>query len=515
MLNTGVLLKKPYESDYNAYRRFLIANIHYGPLRLSAEIKTLFDELIEYQIVKDARKRSWPEGLPQDYPWLCEFDNHINRQCIEISDSNRGPIGPAVFSERAIRVSILQRYLLFEMSAESEELITKSKAVFKQCPECARIGYHTGLFDLTWISTCPVHHVRLEERCPDCKRQWPTRGSLDREDCLTCGARIPFSLLLERGAFDQDRYPGDLEVLWRAIQDPNATHYRGKLVPLMRTKSDTVSYRHTILFNQDEYPGYLSLLDGSYKAAFERMQIPLDAFDTFTFSEALGDERALSFATLDKREHVLQNERALVGNEIIENIAQWYGKSYIIEDVKACPIGAHRNLEDIFLTALAIWHGLTFMPFPYKGIGERIVPHFPFETFYRFPFNLSPPTPPQFFVALTGLETNGKFPTSGQLLPESISRLIYYADLWNMFIVILKYIDALKFYGKKYDFYFEVFDAAEKTVGSHEAIYCPIGFFSAGNGEIAMAIPSSYLHGQLTHLELLTCKPVQVKSNRS
>lgn len=38
----------------------------------------------------------------------------------------------------------------------------------RYCLPCIRLGYHTTLHQLPWISTCPWHGVRLRESCPRC-----------------------------------------------------------------------------------------------------------------------------------------------------------------------------------------------------------------------------------------------------------------------------------------------------------------------------------------------------------
>jgi len=38
------------------------------------------------------------------------------------------------------------------------------------CPECVTKGYHTQLFQCTYIQKCPIHHVNLSDTCPNCNR---------------------------------------------------------------------------------------------------------------------------------------------------------------------------------------------------------------------------------------------------------------------------------------------------------------------------------------------------------
>lgn len=38
----------------------------------------------------------------------------------------------------------------------------------KYCPVCMTQAYHSAFFQLIWVKTCPIHGVKLEERCPIC-----------------------------------------------------------------------------------------------------------------------------------------------------------------------------------------------------------------------------------------------------------------------------------------------------------------------------------------------------------
>lgn len=48
--------------------------------------------------------------------------------------------------------------------------LDRMAAPVRQCPECARHGYHTAVFQLPSIQDCPWHGRRLIELCPNCRR---------------------------------------------------------------------------------------------------------------------------------------------------------------------------------------------------------------------------------------------------------------------------------------------------------------------------------------------------------
>lgn len=59
----------------------------------------------------------------------------------------------------------------------------------RYCPHClADSPHHRAIWDLGLLSSCPVHHCVLDERCPDCARRLPwERGPIHR---CRCGADL-------------------------------------------------------------------------------------------------------------------------------------------------------------------------------------------------------------------------------------------------------------------------------------------------------------------------------------
>lgn len=38
----------------------------------------------------------------------------------------------------------------------------------KYCPKCLEAAYHSAFFQLIWVKICPIHGVKLEDKCPNC-----------------------------------------------------------------------------------------------------------------------------------------------------------------------------------------------------------------------------------------------------------------------------------------------------------------------------------------------------------
>lgn len=56
-----------------------------------------------------------------------------------------------------------------------QELGGVSSGVLRYCPRCLELGYHTPLFQLLWVTECPVHGVSLASHCPRCACPIPYR----------------------------------------------------------------------------------------------------------------------------------------------------------------------------------------------------------------------------------------------------------------------------------------------------------------------------------------------------
>lgn len=146
MINTGLLLRRPFESSYNGFRRFLIANDAQSYSRLRANLI----------------RRVAPA---HPAPSMDEMRAHWEQQYC---------------AEYHIR-HIAERPGLHE----------------RNCPECARIGYHSYLYEYPWFMVCPIHNQALISRCPDCNQPWPVPSQLIYRSCRRCGVHWGLDYLAE------------------------------------------------------------------------------------------------------------------------------------------------------------------------------------------------------------------------------------------------------------------------------------------------------------------------------
>jgi hypothetical protein len=68
---------------------------------------------------------------------------------------------------------------------------------FRYCLGCIRVGYHSMLHQMQWISACPWHGIRLRTGCPRCDGPIAVSGDAGRK-LLSCGCG--FDLLDESAA---------------------------------------------------------------------------------------------------------------------------------------------------------------------------------------------------------------------------------------------------------------------------------------------------------------------------
>jgi len=131
-VNVGHWLTKPYESDYNMWRRLILVNPGTPTLALRQNLS---------RRLPDIRSRS----------------------------------------EKVRALQLPNRYLSgFHRRGNNLE-------ISRQCPKCAQILYHCDLYELPWITRCPIHNIELVTRCPVCSKPWPVVDEINHRDCQCCG----------------------------------------------------------------------------------------------------------------------------------------------------------------------------------------------------------------------------------------------------------------------------------------------------------------------------------------
>lgn len=127
--NLGLRYAQPYESGYSIIRRFLIANPSYSYGALNCQLS--------------ASKIGFN------------------------------------FLDRIIRLHANKYNLSFADRTNTN--------IVSQCPECARSYFHSSIFNISWVRTCPIHKVPLTFNCPNCDKPWPDIKDIGKRNCEGCG----------------------------------------------------------------------------------------------------------------------------------------------------------------------------------------------------------------------------------------------------------------------------------------------------------------------------------------
>lgn len=152
MINTGLIMRRPYESEYAAFRRFLVANRFENRTSLKAELEPYGDGMADTPgkpwLAPRARKFEMEFCKAKGIPWQ----------------------NPAPINERE---------------------------ALRNCPTCAAQCYHSALYQYQWVKTCPLHQQDIVTSCPSCKKPWPQPSELLKRDCPDCSANVPMGRLSE------------------------------------------------------------------------------------------------------------------------------------------------------------------------------------------------------------------------------------------------------------------------------------------------------------------------------
>lgn len=95
----------------------------------------------------------------------------------------------------------------------------------KNCPTCALHCYHSTVFNLPWVTRCPIHGEALTTHCPQCLHPWSTERIKQGVRCDYCG--IPdnmarcFASTVEsdEGYAVLHAFANSLETLCRHLED--------------------------------------------------------------------------------------------------------------------------------------------------------------------------------------------------------------------------------------------------------------------------------------------------------
>jgi len=109
---------------------------------------------------------------------------------------------PLTDNAKGLRAVRQLQALLCEQDSTTDLRLAGRHYFRRNCPECARAGYHCVYFDYPWLQRCPVHKKALVRHCPDCGKLWPSAIDVHSRQCDCCGIRKPIEKLMEHGSFE-------------------------------------------------------------------------------------------------------------------------------------------------------------------------------------------------------------------------------------------------------------------------------------------------------------------------
>lgn len=188
-LNTGHFFYRPFESPYSMWRRFASANRYLNRTKLLEALDISDESDIENAIIN----LNYPIGMKPGYLY------------------------------------ILQEVTQIPMS---------------QCPECCASGYHTDLFNLPWVTRCPIHECELTQFCPDCRKKWPDYRTLFSRNCKRCG-RLSLKDMNYTPRLDKSSETYEcFNKLFSFIDfcRPKNSYLQGSLNSVFRSERNTIEY---------------------------------------------------------------------------------------------------------------------------------------------------------------------------------------------------------------------------------------------------------------------------------
>ncbi len=394
MINTGLLLRRPYESDYAAFRRFLVANQFETQAVLKAELEAFGER----------------SAVMPGKPWIALKAREWEKKFCEANA------------------------LPFQLPAPVDH-----RYPLRNCPVCAAQCYHTVLYQYPWAKRCPLHRQEIVTSCPSCKQPWPTPSELRKRECPCCSARLSLSHLSANTAFKEPIDTHFFDAVSQALDRHDLTS--GTILHAQYAGENQYG-KHTSPTPDDlGWPSLIANIEPAAKAAFEAF-----GAEILPISEKIYDIGSMGSKTGPNRSWETRWEQRLsrcFDAALREKLRHRFGP-------KAADGSDSFFFADRYSVAqIVYWCRINWRAIVNEGPRRRR--HLPYvsgcELFMKpdYPMPLSPcfvthvaepiPTNPEFFTLC------------GEILPRQLpSQLqcwLYQCDLWWTFLAMLSYLDAV------------------------------------------------------------------------
>lgn len=474
MLNTGLLLRKPYESDYNAYRRFLIANQHLTASQLSAAILRACRTLTQSEEYRNRKSQNCGSSPCSDF-------DAPNLGRTRVRFQNTLP----TLERRHELAHFLEQYHLHQHSMEDNVICPVSTPTRTNCAECARLCFHSGLYELPWLTACPIHHIPLVTLCPECQLPWPKFGELYGRQCGTCGVHIAFEELLARGAFAKGRYPGDLDWIFQAMHSPLVARLTGELAAVTEY-NDIIPFRRTLRCQSRRFPSLLASLELNFTTLFIKLRLPLEPVYHFRFKQQLATVREIPYRIGTEYPAFARAARSQSRKAVIASIKRAYGNNTISPEIPPKIPISHASIGNSAHVAFQIWDRLVHLPYDYQRTRPETVPG---AVLYQYPYGIPLPRTPVPLPVLRTLSQSLTHSDEVILLPEPIVKSLYQAELWQTFVAIYLFVEAIKKSAERSSSFPDIYALIDERIINHDATGFSVGFFPQEDDWIVMSIP--------------------------
>ncbi|MCL7944674.1 hypothetical protein [Marinobacter sp. ATCH36] len=393
MINTGLMFRLPLESDYSAMRRFVIANRTRNLQELRGELAAL---------VPGKRRGQKATLAERAQAWEYEYCKTYG---IDYVAPNTAPV--------------------------NREL--------RNCPECARIGYHSALYQYPWVQRCPIHDCDVVTVCPICRTPWPPLTNLLTSDCPCCSARG-----FQRGAVEKTdlakRINDKFMPIWRLIG-----RYEKASGLSLRAQDATFNeyYTHrSITPLSPNWPSLITHNSPDKQRLFERFGVCLARVQEKTFQlDPGGDVVGVNWEHLYELQQLVQQQEH---PRLRTQLARRFGPDHKDRATRLM-FSQPVTLADVVHLSWINWHQfVTEGRYP-----TRHLSYIDGCTFFHGPHNdRLRPGAPCFMTHVTKDSASRYLPLSPhyeghyKVVPESLQVWLYTCDLWWTFIAMLYFFDS-------------------------------------------------------------------------
>lgn len=318
------------------------------------------------------------------------------------------------------------------------------KKISKNCPICAYYFFHSELYELPWIQTCPLHNIPLSTHCTHCNQPWPNKEALRTRNCRECGCRASYGDIAVRKLYE---VPSNLSRL-QAIKALVAIHDKTKgsilsinAPPWMSQSQNTVDLYNPLM------PSLFSAYHRSLRSPLQLSGVKIEPAYIFNVIETeyirLQDVTSVNNTDCKLEASLIADTRYKIFKFIEGTLKdESYSEEPFLFDMTRL-----FNGSNIYFLAYCIWQELMAK----RKNGYRDWSELDFGYLYRDTLYKNIPLIPSIkpYANIEGIQTDAfgcidTYHTILVPLPAVVVSVLYKIELWGLFFNILCFLDRLK-----------------------------------------------------------------------